>query len=142
LEKRCEVQARHDLQSQKPSQGEKASAGTTRTAEVRLPLRVHLGVSVFPASFAAWADPNVRRLSENALRWKRQTIGNSGIARRQRSSSNHGYARGIRSHGGASAGPALVTRWLLVTSRIVNTKEIAGGEFYAIREMEPAISRN
>ncbi len=37
---------------------------------------------------------------------------------------------------------AIEARWLLVTSRIVNTSEFAGGEFYALRETELAISRN
>lgn len=37
---------------------------------------------------------------------------------------------------------AIEARWLLVTSRIVNTREFASGEFYALREMELAISRS
>jgi len=37
---------------------------------------------------------------------------------------------------------AIEAKWLLVTSRIVNTQEFWGGEFYALRELELAISRN
>jgi hypothetical protein len=33
-------------------------------------------------------------------------------------------------------------RWLSVTSRIVNTQEFAGSEFYALRELEIAVSQN
>jgi hypothetical protein len=36
----------------------------------------------------------------------------------------------------------LAERWLQVTSRIVNTEEFGGGEFYPLREQQLAVSRN
>lgn len=39
-------------------------------------------------------------------------------------------------------GPSLEKRWMEVTSRIVNTPEFQGMEFYALREFELAVARN
>ena len=59
-----------------------------------------------------------------------------------RAESNALHADYMQARDSLYHGTSLEKRWMAVTSRIVNTEEFSGMEFYALREFELAVARN